>query len=60
MDDLLEEIRQKLSDISDGNMFEEFAWWSLTKVIPGLAPVSGGGDFGRDGEAPDAFLTCTK
>lgn len=59
MDDLLEEIRQKLSDISDGNMFEEFAWWSLTKVIPGLAPVSGGGDFGRDGEAPDAFLTCT-
>jgi hypothetical protein len=59
MDDLLEDIRQKLTAVSDGNLFEEFATFSLTSSIPGLAPVSGGGDFGRDGEAPNAVLTCT-
>ena len=59
MDDLLEGIRQKLTTVSDGNLFEEFATFSLTSSIPGLAPVSGGGDFGRDGEAPNAVLTCT-
>lgn len=59
MDDLLEEIRQKLATISDGNLFEEFAAFSLASSIPGLAPVSGGGDFGRDGEAPSSVLTCT-
>lgn len=59
MDDLLEDIRQKLATVSDGNLFEEFATFSLTASIPGLAPVSGGGDFGRDGEAPNAVLTCT-
>lgn len=58
MDDLLEDIRQKLATVSDGNLFEEFATFS-TASIPGLAPVSGGGDFGRDGEAPNAVLTCT-
>lgn len=59
MDDLLENIRQKLATVSDGNLFEEFAAFSLTSSIPGLAPVCGGGDFGRDGEAPNAVLTCT-
>lgn len=59
VDDLFEEIRQKLTTISDGNLFEEFATYSLVDSIPGLAPVSGGGDFGRDGEAPSAVLTCT-
>ncbi|NCU38757.1 hypothetical protein EOL96_06950 [Candidatus Saccharibacteria bacterium] len=59
MDDLLEDIRQKIAAVSDGNVFEEFATFSLTSSIPGLTPVSGGGDFGRDGEAPSALLTCT-
>ena len=47
MDDLLEDIRQKLATVSDGNLFEEFATFSLATSIPGLTPVSGGGDFGR-------------
>lgn len=59
MDDLIEDIQQKLATLSDGNLFEEFATFSLANSIPGLAPVSGGGDFGRDGEAPNAVLTCT-
>lgn len=59
MDDLFEDIRQKLGTLSNGNLFEEFAVFSLTSSIPGLTPVSGGGDFGRDGEAPGAVLTCT-
>lgn len=59
MDDLLEEIRQKLTAISDGNLFEEFVTFSLASSIPGLAPVNGGGDFGRDGESPSGVLTCT-
>ena len=59
MDSLLEGIKQKLATISDGNLFEEFATFSLASSIPGLAPVSGGGDLGRDGEAPSAVLTCT-
>lgn len=63
MDDLLDEIRQKLAKISDGNLFEEFVGHTLTDEIPGFTPVAGGGDFGRDGEAPSdkgaAPLTCT-
>lgn len=59
MDDILEQIKQKLATLSDGNLFEEFATFSLVSSIPGLAPVSGGGDFGRDGEALNAVLTCT-
>jgi hypothetical protein len=59
MDNLLDNIKQKLATISDGNLFEEFATFSLTSAIPGLTPVSGGGDFGRDGEAPSTVLTCT-
>lgn len=59
MDNVLDQIRQKLSTISNGNLFEEYANFDLGSVIPGLAPVSGGGDFGRDGEAPNAVLTCT-
>lgn len=63
MDTLWEDIRQKITTLSDGNAFEEYAVYSLSGPIPGLTPVSGGGDFGRDGEAPEAnkgaVLTCT-
>lgn len=55
----MEQIKQRLAAVSDGNLFEEFAAYALQSAIPGLAPVSGGGDFGRDGEAPGAVLTCT-
>ena len=52
MDDLFDQIKDRLSKISDGNAFEEFASFSLTETIPGFAPVNGPGDFGRDGEVP--------
>lgn len=63
MDDLFDQIKDRLSKITDGNAFEEFASFSLSEAIPGFAPVNGPSDFGRDGEAPTdegaAPLTCT-
>lgn len=63
MDELLDEIRQKLAKVADGVLFEEFVGHTLVGEIPGFTPVKGAGDFGRDGEAPTskgaAPLACT-
>ncbi|HSH55236.1 MAG TPA: hypothetical protein VK983_00260, partial [Candidatus Limnocylindrales bacterium] len=63
MDELFDQIKDRLSKISDGNAFEEFVGFSLSEAIPGFAPVNGPGDYGRDGEVPTdegaAPTTCT-
>jgi len=63
MDELFDQIKDRLAQIADGNAFEEFVGFSLAETIPGFAPVNGPGDFGRDGEVPTdegaAPTTCT-
>jgi hypothetical protein len=63
MDELFDQIKDRLAQIADGNLFEEFVGFSLAETIPGFAPVNGPGDYGRDGEVPTdegaAPITCT-
>ena len=58
MDELRDQIRSELAKVSDGNLFEECVGIAFTNTIPGFTPVSGPGDFGRDGEIPAKEVGC--
>lgn len=54
---LLDRIDRSLRDKEvrvDPEAFEQFALDRLTTAFPGLTPIPGGSDGGRDGDAPDA------
>lgn len=58
MDELRDQIRNELAKVSDGNLFEECVGIAFTNTIPGFTPVSGPGDFGRDGEILAKEVGC--
>ena len=58
MDELRDQIRSELAKVSDGNLFEECVGIAFTNTISGFTPVSGPGDFGRDGEIPAKEVGC--
>src|SRR4051812_12130291 len=63
-DPLYRQIRRRLRELSDGNLFEACANDLLRKIYPSLAPREGGDDAGVDGvigndDGTSIQLICT-